>query len=467
MLRCLELENCNSKRNKREEETVYNKIYRILSCESDLERIKKIADSRTISIWQIKRAKIILGVMEKKSIEKMVIDLRVSPNSIIKSMKNFVVAGLDYLNSPARKPTSREASVEKLLSFLEDPYDDNSDKWDQASVKYIGHYFSARQIQKIRDFIKSNPESNQSNIAKNSCLMFGIYQSNGEIKKVQMTAILKRMEMDNLIFLPPVRRSPSCNKKSSPQKKRPKKHLKVDTRERTFSQSDIEQIQFIPAVSGKDLALWRQLIEGYHYIPNTRLFGAQMRYLVYGGKGIQKTDTLLKTGSKDTIQGEFSRFYQNLMRGKHLLSAIGFAASAWSLSSRDKFIGWNRKQREANLKYIVNNVRFLILPWVKSPNLASRILGGIARQLPYDWEARYNYKPVLLETFVQLDRFKGTCYHAANWAQIGKTNGYSFYPQNGTNIPRAVFVYPLCKNFRKNLLQEDYYNENIKRISHI
>jgi len=164
-------------------------------------------------------------------------------------------------------------------------------------VKYIGHYFSARQIQKIRNSIESNPESTQNNIAKNICLMFGIYQSNGKIKKSQMAAILKRMEMDNVIFLPPVRRFLPRDKKSSPQKKR----QEIDTRERIFSQFDIEQIQFIPAFSDKELALWRQLIEGYHYISNTKLFGAQMRYLVYGGKGIQKTDTLLKTRSKNTF----------------------------------------------------------------------------------------------------------------------------------------------------------------------
>jgi len=454
LLRCLEPENCNSQRNKSEEEAAYNKIHEILACENNFESIKNIASSRTISIWQIKRAKIILGVMENKSIEKMVVDLRVPPNSIIKSINQFAITGLAYLNCAGRKPTSREASVEKLLSFLENPYDDDSDKWNQVSVKYIGHYFSARQIQQVRDFIKSNPEFNVTNIAKRICLMFGIYQSNGEIKTSQMSVILKRMEMDNVVFLPPVRRSSSCRKKAS----RKQKIQKFDTRERDFSQSDIEQIQFIPAFSDKDLALWRQLIEGYHYIPNTKLFGAQMRYLVYGGKGIQKTDTFLKIRNTNTNQGEFRKPYQDLYRGKHLLAVIGFAAGSWSLSSRDKFIGWNKEQREANLKYIVNNVRFLILPWVRSPNLASRILGGIARQLPYDWEARYNYKPLLLETFVQLDRFKGSCYRAANWTQIGETKGYSFYPQNGTNIPRAVFVYPLCKNFRKKLLDEDSYN---------
>jgi hypothetical protein len=450
LLRCLEPENCNSQRNRSEEEAAYNKIHGILACKSALESIKKIASSRSISIWQIKRAKIILGVMENKSIEKMVIALRVPPNSIIKSIKQFATTGLAYLNRPGRKPSSREASVEKLLSFLENPYDHNSDKWDQISVKYIGHYFSARQIQQIRDFIKSNPEFTRTNIAKKICLMFGIYQSNGKIKRSQMAVILARMEMDNVVSLHPVRKSPSCKKSS-----RKKKIQRLDTTECVFSQADIEQIQFIPAFSHKDLALWRQLIEGYHYISNSKLFGAQMRYLVYGGNGIQKTDTLLKTRTKDTIQGAFRKSYQNIYRGKHLLAAIGFASGSWSLSSRDKFIGWNNEQREANLKYIVNNVRFLILPWVKSPNLASRILGGIARQLPYDWAARYNFKPLLLETFVQLDRFNGSCYRAANWTQIGETKGYSFYPQNGTNIPKAVFVYPLCKNFRKKLLHED------------
>ncbi len=104
-------------------------------------------------------------------------DLRVPPNSIIKGIKQFAITGLEYLNHAGRKPTSREASVEKLLSFLENPYDDNSDKWDQVSVKYIGHYFSARQIQQIRDLIKSNPEFNGSTIAKKICLMFGINQT--------------------------------------------------------------------------------------------------------------------------------------------------------------------------------------------------------------------------------------------------------------------------------------------------
>jgi len=141
-----------------------------------------------------------------------------------------------------------------------------------------------------------------------------------------------------------------------------------------------------------------------------------------------------------------------LFDGNRCLAALGFAAASWRLSKRDDFIGWSDKAREANLKLVVNNVRFLILPWIKIKNLASRILGGIAQQLPIDWEARYNYRPVLLETFVQLDRFKGTCYRAANWIKIGTTGGYSLVEKYKKKAsPKGIFIYPLCSDFRGQL----------------
>jgi hypothetical protein len=125
-------------------------------------------------------------------------------------------------------------------------------------------------------------------------------------------------------------------------------------------------------------------------------------------------------------------------------------------SSRDAFIGWTDEQRMANLRYVVSNARFLILPWIRCHNLASRILGGAARRLPGDWEARYHYRPVLLETFVQLDRFAGTCYTAANWIQLGTTSGYSLYDTAAKKrVPtKALFVYPLSRRFRKILCRE-------------
>jgi hypothetical protein len=105
------------------------------------------------------------------------------------------------------------------------------------------------------------------------------------------------------------------------------------------------------------------------------------------------------------------------------MALLSFGASAWKLRGRDQFIGWQESERLRNLQLVVNNARFLILPWVQSKGLASKILALAARQLPHDWQQRYGYRPVLLETFVESARHRGTCYKAANWIHVGQTTG--------------------------------------------
>jgi len=129
----------------------------------------------------------------------------------------------------------------------------------------------------------------------------------------------------------------------------------------------------------------------YHYLGYTPLSGSQMRY--------------------------------NVFAGERLVALLSFGASAWKLAGRDRFIGWAEPARQKNLPLVVNNARFLILPWVQSKGLASKILSLAARQLPNDWQSRYGYRPVLLETFVESERHRGTCYQAANWIPVGKTAG--------------------------------------------
>lgn len=132
------------------------------------------------------------------------------------------------------------------------------------------------------------------------------------------------------------------------------------------------------------------------------------------------------------------------------LALLGFGASAWQAAPRDNFIGWNHEQRIKGLPLIVNNARFLILPWVQSKNLASKILSMIAHQLPIDWRERYNIQPVLMETFVETGRFLGTCYRAANWLHVGQTKGRGKLGPNGVqSVPiKEIFLYPLHRNFR-------------------
>jgi hypothetical protein len=171
----------------------------------------------------------------------------------------------------------------------------------------------------------------------------------------------------------------------------------------------------------KDSRLWNELIARYHYLGCTPLPGAQIRYL--------------------------------LRNETHLLGAIGMGAAAWKVAPRDLFIGWTSAQREQRLHLVINQARFLILPWVQVKNLASSVLSLLATQVASDWEELYAYRPLVMETFVEQERFQGTCYRAANWIHVGQTQGrgkLDTYKLKDKPI-KDVFLFPLNKNFRKAL----------------
>ena len=451
----LKTEDEDEKKRAQEEKNIRNKISEIFGNPSKLKRVEAIAKSRTAGIWRIKRAKIILGTFEGTRVERLVLDVRVPPESVLKCQRSFVEHGLKYFDHPVRKPTSRETKVENMLDLLEKTPIQRSFHCKGASLQYIGHEFTAEKIQKIRTLISTNSNWNRNQIAREVCRLFDFRQYNRKLKISQLNQVLKRMAMDNLISLPiPIKHNkPNINGTQIPIKKRT---FEKTFKKITLNRSAIRRIQFIPVLCQNDLGLWRELIEKYHYIGVPNLFGAQVKYLVYGGKDVEPTVGLLKNLSRRSSNGKTQNIYSTINRGDQLLAAVGFSSSAWKLQSRDQFIGWNDAKRAANLKLVVNNARFLILPWIKFPNLASRILGGIAKQIPFDWEAKYHYKPVLLETFVQIDRFKGTCYRAANWIHVGNTKGYSLYNKYKKKAPiKNVYVYPLCKDFRRKLCGED------------
>jgi len=177
--------------------------------------------------------------------------------------------------------------------------------------------------------------------------------------------------------------------------------------------------------------LWNALIDRYHYLGYSPLSGAQIRYLIDSDRG--------------------------------LVGAIGFGAAACTLKARDRWIGWDRQQREQRREWVLNNRRFLILSWVRVKNLASHILAKAARQIPIDFQARYGYAPVLLETFVEQDRFSGGCYRAANWINVGPTAGRGrndrtskrMRNQHGAPLPiKQIWLYPLCREARRILCGE-------------
>ena len=143
-------------------------------------------------------------------------------------------------------------------------------------------------------------------------------------------------------------------------------------------------------------ALWNEFIARYHYLGYTRLVGAQMRYTIHDCTG-------------------------------QPLALLGFSTAAWKLAARDTVIGWTPQLRQKNLPLVVDNPRFLILPWVRIPNLGSHILALMRRKLPQDWASRYNIEPVLIETFVETPRHTGAVYRASGWTLVGTTQGRGRY----------------------------------------
>lgn len=395
---------------------------------SQRKRLEEMAQSRTIGIWRMKRAKIILGALEGRTLERLVLDVRVPPESVVKCVEAFSQQGLKSIQNPTRKPTSRETRVEKMLGMLEKPSKQKGRDLRSFSVRYIGIDFTGAMVQKIRAIIGAHPEATRSALAQIACQEFGFRSPAGKAKISTVTDILKRMDMDNLIRLPKATRCNACRKKAVSQR------LILNAQEtRAWYPKDLRPLQFVPIQNPDQQNLWNDMMRRWHYLKRAKLFGPQLRYLIWGGnfKG-----HLEASGPDNGI----------------LLGAIGFSHAAWRLASRDAFIGWDDQQREERLNRIIGNSRFLILPWIQCPNLASMILGRIVKRVASDWKTVYGIQPVLLETFVQQDRFPGTCYKAANWIEVGRTGGYSYFSgQKKMKAPKIVFLYPLYKHFRKEL----------------
>jgi len=278
-------------------------------------------------------------------------------------------------------------------------------------IRYSGREFTSKELEQIRTLIKLNPTFNRTRISVEVCEMFQWIKPDGKLKDMSCRVAMLRMEKDGLIQLPPSTRTKQAVKR-------------IDFTSATDPQAPVicpvNQLPqlHLEKVTKATSALWNEYIQRYHYLGHSPLPGAQQRYFI-------------------TI-------------GEQVIALTGFGAAAWQTAPRDQFIGWNHEQRKANLHLIVNNARFLILPWIQSKNLASKILSLTARTLPDDWKTRYNIQPVLMESFVQKNRFSGTCYKAANWKLCGETKGRGKLGVAGKiSVPiKDIWVYPLDRNFR-------------------
>ena len=281
--------------------------------------------------------------------------------------------------------------------------------------RYCGRDFSVEEQHQIALIIRHNPSFNREELAREVCRSLQWYQTDGNLKHMSCKIALLRMQKDGLISLPPPRTSKRAFSRIPLLTAATDPHPPI-----LAPVHQLEPLQ-LRLVTRQDSRLWNEYIERYHYLGYAPLPGAQLRYFV--------------------------------LSGQQIVACLGFGAAAWTVAPRDAFIGWNQEQRIQGLPLIVNNARFLILPWVQSKNLASKILSMIARQLPIDWFNRYKLQPVLLETFVDSERFKGICYTAANWLCVGKTKGLGKKGNYKTQtVPvKDILLYPLSKNFRHTL----------------
>ena len=183
---------------------------------------------------------------------------------------------------------------------------------------------------------------------------------------------------------------------------------------------EVRPLDLRPVVRGtRESKLWNEFVARYHYLGYKTLVGAQMRYAVHDRDGWP-------------------------------LAMLGFSTAAWKLAPRDNFIGWTRQLREKNLPFVVDNPRFLILPWINIPNLGSHILAIIRRRLPDDWTERYNTTPVLIETFVETPRYTGAVYRASGWTRVGTTQGRGRYDRDrqSDKPKKDVWLRPLRRDWK-------------------
>ena len=277
---------------------------------------------------------------------------------------------------------------------------------------YCGRHFSNTEIIQIQQLMTDHPEYHRADLSRHVCRILQWYKADGGLKEMSCRVAMLRMHADGLIYLPAPRRTKS-----------PLTVIRftASTEPRNPLLQPVHQLGalLLCKVERQDSSLWNEYIERYHYLGYTPLPGAQLRYFV--------------------------------MLDQQIIALLGFGAAAWQAAPRDNYIGWTHALRKQNLHLVVNNARFLILPWVQVKNLASKILAMAAKQIPQDWQQQYNITPVLLETFVETDRFAGTCYKAANWISVGTTKGRGkLGPSGKQSVPiKEILLYPLNSRFRK------------------
>lgn len=284
-----------------------------------------------------------------------------------------------------------------------------------------GRLLTKMDIEWICKLMDKNPDWHRTRLSQEICTVWKWVNATGQLKDMACRTMLLKLEQRGYLNLPARRSAAGGN--TANKYCEPVEHSKtgIECNLQVLTPLTVDVVQ-----SPQALRLFKHLLAEYHYLGFSGSVGENMKYIVY--------DRLHRP-----------------------LTCLLFGSAAWKTAGRDGWIGWNVCTRQAHLHLVTNNMRFLVLPWVKVPHLASHVLGQIARRISADWIQKYGHPIVMLETFVERNRFRGTCYQASNWHWVGETQGRSRNDRcNTLKVPvKDVYLYPLVKRAKEILCRED------------
>jgi hypothetical protein len=290
----------------------------------------------------------------------------------------------------------------------------------ERSLTILKRESGSTELALIKELIESAEDRGRTYISKQLCRLWDWRLPNGQLRDIACRDLLRRLEKRGLIQLPPAIR-PSRQRGYKNHTSLPNDFVATPLNQ---SLADFCSIGIAMVRGSQRERFYNGLIGCYHYLGYHQSAGEQLKYIIWGDG--------------------------------HVLGCIGFAGAAYQAAARDQHIGWDKDARQRHLVKVVNNNRFLILPWIGVPHLASHLLGHISRRIRADWQDYYQRDIFLLETFVEQGRFNGTCYKAANWRHIGQTTGRGRndrYSRNQVPI-KDSYIYPLDRHYQQ-LLRGD------------
>ena len=293
-------------------------------------------------------------------------------------------------------------------------------RWMQSEFLCQGRSIGAAELDWLRSAMAAHPGWSRKRLARELCQRWQWRTPHGQLKDFAARSLLLKLQAHGLLRLPPLREQYRTRRweLTSPSSPPPATVAKIER-----ALADVQPLRWNLALAGSlEEARVHEHLRRHHYL-GLRVVGENLKYLI---QSCERED----------------------------LACLLFGAAAWQSAARDQFIGWSAAQRAQGLGQVINNTRFLILPWVRVPGLASHVLSRAVRRLSADWQGKYGHPVWLVETFVDRDRFAGTAYRAANWQWIGQTQGRGRQgpdPRVRSTSIKEVLVLPLHRHFRQRL----------------